>query len=78
MGNFFFFHSVYKRIVLLTHKNKGLFWKGLIKWTLKNTIGMGENAENHCVFLSPHVSKHGKAEFPPAKSSGKFFKLWQA
>ena len=30
MSNFSFSHSVFKRLVLQTHKNKGLFWKGLI------------------------------------------------
>ena len=30
MSNFSFFHSVFKRLVLQTHKNKGLFGKRLI------------------------------------------------
>ena len=30
MSNFSFSHSVFKRLFLWTHKNQGLFWKGLI------------------------------------------------
>ena len=32
-SNFSFFHSVFKRLVLQTRKNKGLFGKGLIETT---------------------------------------------
>ena len=35
-SNFFFSHSVFKRLVMQTHKNQGLFGKGL-KHILANT-----------------------------------------
>ena len=52
MSNFFFSHSVFKRLVLQTGKNQGLFGKGLniAKMTIslfnrvESTLGKGENA----------------------------------
>ena len=53
-------HSVFKRLVLQTHKNKGLFGKGLTHShtmtpsdTPENTVGKGEIAHNEQFLLFP-------------------------
>ena len=51
---FFFSHSFFKRLVLQTRKNQGLFGKGLnvvqrMIWvtdSVENIVGKGENAGN--------------------------------
>ena len=57
MSNFSFSHSVFKWLVLQTHKNQGLFWKGLITpWqrTLKNSLEKrkGNACNQHLHLLS--------------------------
>ena len=45
MSNFSFFCRVFKRLVLQTHKNQGLFGKGLILYhTIHNLIALKEEA----------------------------------
>ena len=41
-SNFSFFHSVFERLVLQTHKNQGLFGKGLISTKKIKTVKMFE------------------------------------
>ena len=43
-SNFFFSHSVFKRLVLQTHKNQGLFGKGLKNCYLLNKDNFVYNA----------------------------------
>ena len=55
-SNFSFSHSVFKRIVLQTRKNQGLFGKGLIiprEKPFQNIMGKGENAGYHYFLLFP-------------------------
>ena len=57
MSNFSFSHSVFKRTVLQTRKNQGLFGKGLIHYgtnlsvneknQFENIVGLREIADNH-------------------------------
>ena len=65
MSNFSFSHSVFKRLVLQTRKNQGLFGKRLThyhtmtpfdtpgKQAIENTVGKGENARNKQFLLVP-------------------------
>ena len=50
MSNFSFSHGVFKRFVIQTRKNLGLFGKGLIKqpnleWTKVKTISTGQQKQ---------------------------------
>ena len=52
-SNFSFSHIVFKRLVLQTRENQGLFGKVLKKKALENTMRKGENAGNqHCLLFS--------------------------
>ena len=47
-SNFSFSHNIFKRLVLQTHKNQGLFGKGLntinlVEEGLENKMGQAEN-----------------------------------
>ena len=60
-SNFSFSHSVFKRHLLQTRKNQGLFGKGLNCWLKKkeNFVGKGENAgDQHFFFLFQPFFKH--------------------
>ena len=55
-SNFSFSHSVFRRLVLQTRKNQGLFGKGLTtlkKEPFENIVGKGENAGNQYFLLFP-------------------------
>ena len=75
-SNFSFSHNVFKRLVLQTHKNQGLFGKGLnftqnIKFAFQkvaNIMGKGENAgyQHFLIFL------HFLQCFQKASTSGSF------
>ena len=56
-SNFSFSYSVFKRLVLQTRKNQGLFGKGLsVRFVFKkvqNSVGKGENANNQHFYLLP-------------------------
>ena len=64
MSNFSYSHSVFKRLVLQTRKNQGLFGKGLTlyhtimtlqKKAFENIVGKGEKACNQHFLLSHNV-----------------------
>ena len=55
-SNFSFSHSVFKRLVLQTRENQGLFGKGLMilkQRAFENIVGKGENAGNQHFLLIP-------------------------
>ena len=45
-SDFSFSHSVFKRLVLQTRKNHGLFEKGLWQSAFENIVGKGEKGLN--------------------------------
>ena len=72
MSNFSFSYSVFKRLVLQTHKNQGLFGKGLDVAKIKisvihkeeNIVGKGENAgHQHFIFFQQCFQKDSSPEF---------------
>ena len=52
-SNLSFSHSVFKRLVLQTHVNQGLFWKRLTRKSFKNTVWKGEIARSEQFLLFP-------------------------
>ena len=53
-SNFSFSHSVFKRLILQTHKNQGLFGKGLTnlyRTPFENIVGKAENADKQHFLL---------------------------
>ena len=45
-SNFSFSHSIFRRLILQTPNNQGLFGKGLIRKVLKTYLENGENSSN--------------------------------
>ena len=57
MSNFSFSHSVFKRLVLQTRENQGLFGKGL-KCVTYNLEVLGSSHAGSCLFLTHYQTKN--------------------